>query len=228
VDSGEGPLPNAPLDVIVPSKNRGSADFDRRHILQAAATYNVPAPRGRKALRPWLEDWQVDAVLSARSGAPVTVTGIRDIGDGSINLRADVVPGVASWIGDSASPTGWRLNPAAFVLSDEPTGQGTLGRNTLRAFPLKQLDLALSRSIRIRDRMVVRLRLDAFNVFNVPNFGPPAADIDAVNSDERVFGRPYQSYADALGTGTLSGGGLTPVQQAGGPRSIQIGVRFSF
>jgi hypothetical protein len=191
--------------------------------LQAAATYQVPGPRGPKALRSWLEDWQVDAVVSARSGAPVTVTGLRDLGYGAMNVRADLVPGVAPWIVDPASPGGRRLNPAAFVLSDVPTEQGTLGRNTLRAFPLHQLDLALSRSIRLGVRVMLRLRLDAFNVFNVPSFGPAFADVDSP-----TFGRPNQSYADALGTGTLTGGGLTPLQQVGGPRSLQIGARFSF
>jgi hypothetical protein len=68
------------------------------------------------------------------------------------------------------------------------------------------------------------LRVDAFNVLNAANFGPPQTDY----AQTSAFGRPFQSYADALGTGTLTRGGLMPVQQVGGPRSIQLTLRLDF
>jgi hypothetical protein len=229
LDSGEALLPNAPPELIAPSTNRGAADFDRRHILQALVTYQVPAPRTRGRLRFLLEDWQLDANVAARSGAPITVFAARDIGSGTINLRPDLVPGVPLWISDRSAPGGQKLNPAAFSIQtdlDVPElRQGTLGRNSIRAFPLNQINLTLSRSVRLGERATVRFRLDAYNVFNIPNFGPPLSNRDAPDAS---FGLAYQSYANALGTGTLSGGGLTPVQQSGGPRSIQFGARFSF
>jgi hypothetical protein len=86
------------------------------------------------------------------------------------------------------------------------------------------LDLGLSRSIRFSDRFIARVRIDAFNVFNIPNFGPPPSDW----ATEEGFGVPNLSYASALGTGTLGGGGLVPLQQLGGPRSIQISLRLAF
>jgi hypothetical protein len=130
--------------------------------------------------------------------------------------------GVPIWKGDPTSPTGWAINSNAFVPQTNAR-QGTLGRNTLRGSPLRQVDASLSRSVRLGRTAAVQLRFDAFNVFNTPNFGPPLGDLD---SDE--FGQPLQTYAQALGTGTLSHGGLVPIQQLGGPRSLQLGVRVKW
>jgi hypothetical protein len=223
VDSGETLTPNPPPLLISPRSNRASADFDRRHVLQAVASYQFPRPAGPRLIRSFGADWQVDAVVAIRSGAPVTVTASRDIGFGQFEYRPDVVPDVPLWIPNQSAPGGQLINREAFIVPTE-SRQGTLGRNTLRASPLRQVDLGLSRSIRLGERVVARLRLDAFNVFNIPNFGPPAAEWN----NEDIFGRPIQSYASSLGTGTLTRGGLVPVQQLGGPRSVQVGVRFTF
>jgi len=230
VDAGEArPLytPNLPAAFLSPSTNRGSADFDRRHVTQVSGSYRVPAPRASTWLRLLCEDWQIDAVATLRSGGPFSViVPNSNFGFGYYDSRPDLVQGVPLWITDGRVPTRRRLNPDAFVV---PEGrQGTLGRNTLQASPLRQLDLSLSRSMRVGERRVAQLRLDAFNVFNLPNFGPPESRIAAGQPPTADFGQPTQSYANALGTGTLQYGGLTPLQQVGGPRSIQVGLRFTF
>jgi hypothetical protein len=228
IDSGERGLITSVTtprpSLLSPRSSRGSADFDRRHVLQTVASYQLPPLAGPWLLRTLGADWQVDAVLAFRSGAPFTVTSVRDIGFGQFNYRADPVAGFPVWITDRTAPGGQRLNPYAFETPAEPR-QGMLGRNTLRASPLRQVDLGLSRVIRLGDRMTARLRFEAFNVFNIPNFGSPLADVQI---SQEQFGRPFQSYANALGTGTLSGGGLVPLQQVGGPRSVQIGIRVTF
>jgi hypothetical protein len=224
-DSGETPpqhTPNLPVTLISPSTNRGSADFDRRHVMQVTGSYRVPTPRASKFVQRLCEDWQIDVVGTVRSGTPFSVEVLsRDFGFGFYDSRPDLT-GEPLWITDAKAPGGRRLNANAFIAPTEAR-QGTLGRNTLRASPLRQLDLALSRSIRLGEHRVVQLRLDAFNVFNLPNFGPPEGVWMAPN-----FGQSTESYAAALGTGTLQYGGLTPLQQAGGPRSVQVGLRFDF
>jgi hypothetical protein len=222
LDSGDVIFPHPPPSLVPASSNRGSADFDRRHVLQASASYRLPGNGAPEWLRPIVSDWQVDVVAMMRSGTPLTVTWVRSLGDGPYTLRTDPVANVPIWIADPTSPTGTILNRAAFAVPSE-TRQGTLGRNTLRSSPLRQMDLSISRFVRVGERRLT-LRLDAFNVLNVPSFGPPLTVLENVGS----FGRPLGSFADALGTGTLTGGGLTPIQQAGGPRSIQVSLRFAF
>jgi hypothetical protein len=222
VDSGEAADPSPPVSLLSPSSNRGSADFDRRHVLNVSASYRVPSPPFPRPLRHLLSEWQIDAVCLVTSGAPLSVAGYRTVGSGFYLLRPDVVPGVPTWLDDPTGPTGQRLNADAF---SEPTEarQGTLGRNTLMASTLRQVNVSLSRSIRLGGRVAAQLRLDAFNVFNIPNFGSPATLLEVEG-----FGRPDRSYATSLGTGTLSRGGLVPIQQVGGPRAIQLGIRLDW
>jgi hypothetical protein len=221
LDSGDTLLPLPPPSLVPPSSNRGSADFDRRHVLHATASYRVPGHRAPEWLRPIASDWQVEIVAMVRSGTPLTVTSSRSLGGSLYELRPDRVEGVPFWTPDPSNPTGESLNRPAFEAITE-SRQGTLGRNTLRSTPLRQIDLSLSRFVHVGERRLT-LRLDAFNVLNVPSFGPPRTSLNS-----STFGRPLQSYADSLGRGTLTGGGLAPVQQAGGPRSIQLSLRFAF
>jgi len=183
----------------------------------------VPPAGAGTRLRRLADDWQLDLVWSVRSGAPFSVTTTQTLDSSVYTVRPDLVPGEAVWIDDPTSPDRRRLNPAAFVAPQEPR-QGTLGRNTLRASPLRQVDLAVSRSISLAGHGALRLRVDAFNVLNVSNIGTPRY----VLQGPKLSGGPYQTYANALGTGTLQYGGLTPLQQQGGPRSIQLGLRFDF
>jgi hypothetical protein len=217
LDSGDATVPLPPPSLVDPASNRGSADFDRRHVLHATATYRVPGHRAPDWLRPIASDWQIDITTMYRSGGPLNVVSESSV----YSPRPDLVENVPIWIPDSTNPTGRTLNPAAFVASTGP-GHGTLGRNSIRSSPLRQLDLSISRFVRLGERRLT-LRADAFNVLNAPNFGPPRPGLGSSN-----FGRPLQSYADALGRGTLTGGGLLPVQQVGGPRSIQLSLRLDF
>lgn len=223
LDSGDTTAPLPPPTVVSPSSNRGSADFDRRHVLHATVSYRVPGHRAPEWLRPIASDWQFDLTAMYRSGAPLTITSPRVLENGGMySLRPDLIENVPFWIADPTSVTGQSLNRAAVAGSPDLLRQGTLGRNTLRASPLRQIDLAVSRLVHVGERRLT-LRVDAFNVLNVANAGPPLTDLSGLG-----FGRPFQSYADSLGTGTLTGGGLLPIQQSGGPRSIQISLRFAF
>jgi hypothetical protein len=63
-----------------------------------------------------------------------------------------------------------------------------------------------------------------FNVLNHPNFGPPVADIN--NPSE--FGRSVQMLGRSLNFENSGGGGLSPLYQIGGPRSIQLALKLEF
>jgi hypothetical protein len=110
------------------------------------------------------------------------------------------------------------LNPAAFN-STTPVAdnrQGTLGRNAGPGFGLTQVDLSIGRKFSITGRLNVQFRVDAFNVLNHPNFTNPAAGLNS----------PLSLLSQAtLNTGL---GGLNPIFQQGGPRSLQLSLRLAF
>jgi hypothetical protein len=222
-ESGQLTVTLPPTARLSPQQNRASSDFDVRHAVNFALSYRVPDYGKNAASRALFNGWQLDLMGFFRTGVPVTPVVFRDIGYGSFYFRPDPVPGVPQWITDPTVPTGRRINPQAFVAPTE-LRQGTLGRNTLRATGLEQFDLAFSRWIPLGSHMRTQLRAEIFNVLNHPNFGPPYNLLG-----NAVFGYPSSTLASSLGFGSLlTGGGLNPVNQVGGPRSVQLSARVQF
>jgi hypothetical protein len=205
-----------------PRDERAPSTFDVRHSFSAAASFDLPRPRRRARAAAFLRDWSLDAIFRARTATPVNVlqtTGLF-IGDLIEARRPDLVAGVPLYLEDPRAPGGRRFNPAAFRTVS--TGQGSLGRNALRGFGLSQLDLAVRRQLALTERTRLQLRAEVFNLLNHPNFGDPVADLTS-----RLFGLSTQTFARSLGTGGVNGG-LSPLYQVGGPRSVQLAVRLTF
>ncbi|MCW5978328.1 MAG: TonB-dependent receptor [Bryobacteraceae bacterium] len=211
-----GPGISAPND-------RGASDFDVRHSLTLALTFESAArPHGAFAAR-LLRGWGVDGILRARSGFPITVLNSEySLGLGFTNVfRPDLAPGQPVWIADPSSPGGRRLNRAAFQLTG-PLDQGNLGRNAVRGFGMNQVDLALRREFKFAERRTLEVRLEGFNVLNHPNFADPARYLSSP-----LFGESPSPLSFMLGTGS-PGSGLTPALQTGGARSLQAALRIRF
>jgi carboxypeptidase family protein/TonB-dependent receptor-like protein len=204
-----------------PQLDRGAADFDVRHAFNAAVTYDLPYrvswPLGRKLFR----DWSADVVVGARTATPLDVFFRRDLGFGFFNLRPNLLSGVPLYLADPSAPGGRVINHAAFAFSGTPR-HGTLGRNVLRGFAASQVDFALRRHVDITERFRLQFRAEIFNLFNHPNFGDPVGDLD----NSRDFGRSTALLGRSLGS--VGNGGLNPAFQTGGPRSVQLSLRFHF
>ena len=213
-------------DADTGSSTRGPSDFDVRHGFNSAITYNLPSTDTGVIGNAILCSWSLDTIVYARSATPVDLIGTTAIvSSTSLNIRPDVVPGLALYINDPLAPGGRRFNRAAF--SVPPAGrQGTLGRNALRGFPAYQVDMALRRKFDLTERFELQLRAEVFNVFNHPNFGDPAP-FQGNFLPSAFFGRSTSMLGRSLGAGGSSGG-LNPLHQVGGPRSIQLALKLSF
>ena len=218
-DSANGVLFTGATDL---SRERGPSNFDVRHSFSAAVTFDLPRPAHGKHASVLLRDWSLDAIFRARTATPVNVlqtTGVF-VGDLVEARRPDLVEGVPLYLEDPSAPGGRRFNPVAFRVT--AGRQGSLGRNALRGFGLTQLDLAVRRQFALSDTARLQVRVEVFNVFNHPNFGDPVGDLGS-----RLFGLSTQTLARSLGTGGINGG-LSPLYQVGGPRSVQLAVRLGF
>jgi hypothetical protein len=135
--------------------------------------------------------------------------------------RPNLVSGVPLWIANPNVAGGREINSAAFTT---PVGavQGDLGRNALRGFDAAQVDLTLRRQFKLRERLALQARADLFNIFNHPNFGSP---INYLSSPQ--FGQSTQMLGASLGSGGQNGG-LNPLYQVGGPRSVQLALKLVF
>ena len=217
-------------DEINNTLDRANADFDIRHNLTAAITYDIPRIK-LGAVLGWLaRDWSISATFYTQRGEPVNISIQSSLvrADGSqITLRPDLVSGIPIWVDDQSVPGGRRINIAAFQLPLDPgttsfTRQGTLGRNVVRLPGWYQLNAAIGRTFKLSERINLELKAEAFNVPNHPIFRFYDVNFQPGSS---TFGRPFGTLNSALGS---NGSGLNPLYQIGGSRSMQFSARISF
>lgn len=194
---------------------RGNSDFDLRHNFSAALQYGIPSKRKGWA-GPLLRDWQTSLIVHTQSAYPLTpFTSSLSIVSGLVVTQwPNLKVGVPLYVSDPSVPGGRRINKLAF--SSPGSIQGNVGRNSLRGFGAHQFDFALHRVFGLSEQFKLTFRGEAFNIFNHPNFGQPVGDLNNI-----FFGQSTQMLVRNLG-------GLSPIYQIGGPRSIQLALRLNF
>jgi Carboxypeptidase regulatory-like domain/TonB dependent receptor-like, beta-barrel len=228
--SSDGNFANVPPGTEPASLDRGPSDYDIRHTFSGAVSYDIPGP-GSTVLKHIFGHWSTDSIIYARSAPPVNVvTGQNPypitllFGANSVQ-RPDVVPGVPFYLHPSGAPGGEIINTAAFTTPAPTTVQGDLGRNALRGFGATQWNITLRRQFRLTERVSLQARGDFFNILNHPNFGSPVNYLNAPSTTP--FGYSTQMLNNYLGSGG-SNGGLNPLYQIGGARSIQLALKLQF
>jgi hypothetical protein len=182
------------------NSNRGSSDYDLRHVFSAALTYQLPGLRGN--------------------------TFARDI---STLIRPDVVPGQPFYLHGSQYPGRVALNPAAFAdppvdpTTLVPTRQGDLGRNVLRSLGLAEWDFAIHREFHIRENVKLQFNAELFNVLNHPNFGLFNNTFQRGN----IYFGQATAMQNQLG-GNEGWGVQSSLYASGGPRSSQLALKLVF
>ncbi|HVB59429.1 MAG TPA: TonB-dependent receptor [Candidatus Acidoferrales bacterium] len=206
--------------VISGASDYASSDFNVGQSFSGALTYDIPMAAKSGPLSLITKDWSVDTVIVARSGFPLNgvLLSVGPDPGGSATSRPDRVPGQPVWLPDAAAPGGKILNAAAFSIPSVPR-QGSEGRNDIAGFGLTQIDLSIARKIPVADRLNLQFRADAFNLFNHPNFANPGGYVQ--------YGAFYLQSQALLNQG-LGLGGLNPLFQEGGPRSLQLSLRITF
>jgi hypothetical protein len=211
---------------------RGDCDFDVRHNLSAAFSYDLPDVGRNGFMRALLRRWGVDNRFTARTSFPVFLNGNRLLQPngqsfwGGLNFVpgqpvylygancATVLQGLDDLQLGQECPGGRAINPNAFTAAT--SGLGDAPRNFARGFDAWQTDLAIRRDFPIRERLKLQIRAEAFNIFNHPNFG-------TINPyfGQSTFGQATASLASSLGI-------LSPLYQMGGPRSMQFALKLVF
>jgi len=175
----------------------GLSDFDARHRFVLSATYLVPFT-GHALTR----GWQLATVVQSQSGNPVNIVTSNSSLNGVPN---SVRPDVTGRIRIIGSVDQW-FDPSAFVAGNH---FGNLGRNVVIGPTFNNVDLSVIKNDRPGRRLAMQFRVDAFDVFNHPNFGPPGNIVDSP-----TFGRITRTRL--------------PTGEAGSSRQIQLAVRLSF
>jgi hypothetical protein len=199
---------DTPQNSFCRACDKASSDDDVRQLFNLSAVYELPFGAGRRYLgnsgiaRTLFGGWALSGIGTWQTGLPMNITIDRTNasvpGNYAISgwMRPDYVAGVSLTPSGGSAPQEW-VNPAAFAI---PVGGtfGNLGRNAFRAPGISQLDLALMKDVAVTERMRVRFRADAFNVFNRAQLGAPNGDVSSVNFS--LITTTISNYATGRGT----------------------------
>ena len=223
---------STPFLIRPVADDRGNSDFDARHAVNAGFSYNLPPIKSDNALGKFLSDWTLSGIFFARTGLPfdVRIAELNPLTNQLHFRRAEIVGSLPFFVKSAESPTGVRINADAFTRPAGRGGQGNLGRNVFIGPFVWQLDSSLSKRINLTKKLRLQLGIEVYNVFNRPNFSNPQAEI-FYRSGERIvpedFGVPTRTMARGYASAEPTGG-VSPVFQLGGARSMQFNARISF
>ena len=175
----------------------GPSDFDARHRFVVSAMYALPFT-GHVLTR----GWHVATVVQSQSGNPVNIVTSNSSLNGVPNTVRPDITGPIRMIG---SVDQW-FDPSVFAAVNR---FGNLGRNAVVGPAFHNTDFSLIRNARPGGQLELQFRVDVFDVFNHPNFGPPG---NIVGSP--TFGKITRTRL--------------PTGEAGSSRQIQLVVRLSF
>jgi hypothetical protein len=157
----------------------GPCTYDSPHLFNGSVVY--ASQFGHSGLlSQLLSHWQIAPLVRYQSGLPVNPTSGKDNSlTGVGNDRPNVVSSTA-YTGASHGLFYQYINPQLYVAN--PTGTfGNAGHNSLRGPGYFDIDVAVSREFKIRERFSLYTRAEAFNVLNHPKFMLPNANISNSN-----------------------------------------------
>jgi hypothetical protein len=186
VSNNDGPIYT---NIFNKEYDRGPAEYDVTHNLVASVIYELPFLRNHI-----LGGWQVNGIGGYRSGIPLTIsqsgtmasTGVGNNRPNRIGNGMNSDPTIDHW-----------FDPAAFQRV-EPTGTfGDAGRSILRGPSSWNIDATLVKHTKF-GKVDSELRIEAFNVLNHPQFGPPGRTLG--NADFGVITTTSSPVCQTCGT----------------------------
>ena len=199
------------LDSTDPLRDYGPSPYDMRHVFSVAANYELPFGKGRNRGANWssaknaaLGGWILNTIFQAHTGLPITVydgAGQSLQATRSLERPNRVCNGNISGAGvDDA----W-IDINCF--QHAPAGQfGDSGVGILRGPGYWNVDFGLAKNFAVDDERYVTFRVEAFNLFNHPNFAIQAGSADM--SNPTTFGRIQNTFS--------------------APRIVELVLKFTF
>lgn len=231
--------------------DRGRSDFDRTHVFIGHWVWDLPFGRGQHwgngvpaALNQIIGGWTATGIVTIMSGEPWGVLS-GSLTNGNIrNSRADIRgPRPQARVQEIAGVTGPVLfdlgplitdtldanygcrqvvNTQSFFCVPAPGTNGNQGRNIFSGPNYWNVDLGVTKAIRITERVNLQVRAEFFNAFNHPNFDNPLNSTDgSTNFRSTLFAQTC-----CVTVSTPSTTSLISVGEAA--RVIQIAMRLNF
>jgi hypothetical protein len=213
-----------------PSGNYGLSDFDTRNHFAGTAIYALPFKGNRL-----VSGYQFSTIIQYQTGNPVNIlasssgyNGLTGVvrpnrvaqtiaikkSQGPIANVSYILPSNVCPIGPTlAVPSGCSLQVQGTQATGSTTivytGIGNIQRNAGIGPGFADVDLSAEKDTRIFEGLSLKLRVDAFDILNHPNFGQPSGNVQA-----STFGQ-ISSTRFAISDG-------------GSSRQLQLSAKFLF
>ena len=150
---------------------RSRSDFDQRHLANLQLQYSTGMGiKGGTLLSGWKgrlwKEWTFASQITAGSGLPLTPIYPAPV-EGT-GVTGSIRPERTSASLYSA-PAGLFLNPVAYA-APVPGKWGNAGRNSITGPTQFSLNASIARTFRVRERVMIDLRIDSLNILNHVTF----------------------------------------------------------
>ena len=256
-------ISNGGNNLILDPFNRhsyyGLSDINRPHIFAANVIYNTPTLKEmERVIRSAFGSWQVGSIVNISSGSSLTpviggLSNVNDpsgIGNGTGIQLPNIVPGQPCR-NPSFKNFQW-INPNRYTMNGFQLG--TIGNAPIgdcEGPPSRTVDASLAKNVKITERVNAQFRIDAFNLFNHPQYSNPGKATNdgsfpiGFSAQNCVPGTPGcttgQEFKDAGGNPTTSLANAVSIQNTSPApvtgtvssipdrnRQFQYSVRFTF
>ena len=188
---GNGPTVGGQINpVSLKTDNYGNADYDIRHNFSGDFLVNPTMKSGSSVLRAIVNGWNLSGKVYWRTGLPFSVTDTNNsaLGNGGGAILATPLGqgwGISS-CGSANAFSGGAVVPcvnqkvyldSGAATFNNFTGWSPQTRNQLHGPHYFDMDLNLFRNFKLAERVTFGIGVQAFNVFNHPNFSTPDANI---------------------------------------------------
>ncbi len=253
---------NGPENVNCLRCDKGPSVFDIRNNFTTNAIYELPFGPGKPflngggALGKVVSGWTLSGLGLWHTGHPLTVTlniSPTQLPDGNdqTTQRPDLVPGVPVYLSGGVHNHTIPINPAAFAAPPLDPGSDQFGvpfasyglvdrfgsapNGIVRALNSWQVDLALTKTTKLTERVAMEFGAQVFNIFNHTQYGDPSTDnlaFNYVQTGPSQWGiTPVGNLGQITTTNNFNNNNdnaASPNTGTGLPRQIQLMLRFSF
>jgi len=206
-----------------------AADWDRTHVFAANYVYDIPGPAKHFNGPKWLEyitdNYQLSGVVNAMTGTPVSLNNNYSFNSGALD-------GSNMW---GPYPYYYSVDQAGNLLTPTVGFPTRATRDIIRSGGMWNFDMSLFKNIPIRERYSIQLRLEAFNVFNHPNFNDKNYGVNISGPWQWTYNTPAGAGSSSpditISKATNWGTPADTYNPSGGPggfRVIQLGAKVYF
>jgi hypothetical protein len=245
-----------PQDSTNLAAEYGNSDFDVRHRLTLSITYAIPGKKGfAQALEGW-EINSIATLASAQYWGPIDLTtdltglgGLPvsppqatpqrwDFFGNPSDFKSGPQPipyfsgtSNASCVSKATTPDlmaslvsfGCYAKANSVMIPPAFGSFGTMRRNIFPDSGFRNLDFSLAKNWHFGERLRAQFRAEFFNILNHPNFANPYGGQNGYGQND-----PGAPGTFGCGCATPDIAAANPAVGSGGPRSVQLGLKFIF